>query len=80
MSIEMVRSALLCCTIMNYAILLAWFLLFILAHDWMYLSLGRWFHLSVETFNTVHYAGMGIYKIGILLFNLIPYIALLIVT
>ena len=40
---------------------------------------GRWFHLSVEQFDVMHYAGMALFKIGILLFHLVPYIALQIV-
>ena len=76
MSIEMVRKALLWCAVINYGILLVWFLFFIVAHDWMYLVHGRWFHLSVEQFDMLHYAGMSIYKIGILLLNVVPYIAL----
>ncbi len=76
MNIDMVRRALLWCAVINYGILLIWFLLFILAHDWMYLLHSRWFHLSVDQFDMLHYAGMAIFKIGILLFNLVPYIAL----
>jgi len=76
MSIEMVRRALLWCAVINYEILLIWFLFFMLAHDWMYLLHSRWFHLSVDQFDMLHYAGMAIFKIGILLFNVVPYIAL----
>ena len=76
MNIEMVRRALLWCAVINYGILLFWFLFFILAHDWMYVLHSRWFHLSVDQFDMLHYGGMAIYKIGILLFNLVPYIAL----
>jgi hypothetical protein len=47
----------------------------LLAHDWMYEFHGRWFHLSVEQFDMLHYAGMSIFKIGIILFNVVPYIA-----
>jgi hypothetical protein len=79
MRIEMARDALLWCAIINYGLLLAWFLCFILVHDWMRRLHGRWFRLSVEQFDTVHYAGMAMFKIGILLFNLVPYIALRIV-
>ena len=76
MSIETVRSALLRCALINYAILSVWFLVFILAHDWIYLLHSRWFHLSVEQFDMLHYAGMSIFKIGTILFNLVPYLAL----
>jgi hypothetical protein len=76
MSIEMVRKALLWCAIINYGMLLVWFLLFVLAHDWMYLSHSRWFHLSVEQFDMLHYAGMSIFKLGIILLNVVPYVAI----
>ncbi|HEX2928692.1 MAG TPA: hypothetical protein VHV54_03200 [Candidatus Binatia bacterium] len=38
-----------------------------------------WFRLSVEQFDMLHYAGMSLFKIGILLLNLVPYTALHIV-
>jgi hypothetical protein len=79
MSMVMVQDVLLWCVIINYGVLLVWFLVFLLAHNWMYRLHGRWFHLSVEQFDALHYAGMALYKIGILLFNLVPYIALWIV-
>jgi hypothetical protein len=80
MSIEMVRDVFFWCAVINYGALMLWFLAFKLAHDWMYRLHGRWFRLPVEQFDTIHYAGMGIYKIGIILFNLVPYVALLIVS
>jgi len=76
MSIELTRSLLLWCTVINYAILLVWFLVFTLARDWMRRFHGRWFRLSDEQFDALHYVGMSIYKIGILLFNLVPLIVL----
>jgi uncharacterized protein DUF6868 len=76
MSLALVRNVLLCCPVINYGVLLVWFLCFLLTHDWLRRLHGRWFHLSVEQLDTLHYAGMAIYKIGILLFNLVPYIAL----
>ena len=45
--------------------------------DW--LPRGRWFRLSDEQFDSLHYLGMSIYKIGILLFNLVPFIVLCII-
>jgi len=49
------------------------------AHDWMHRFHSIWFHLSVEQFDAIHYAGMTVFKLGIILFNLVPYIALRIV-
>ena len=79
MSIELLRDALLWCTVINYGVLLVWFLFFILAHGWMHRFHSIWFHLSVEQFDAIHYAGMTVFKLGIILFNLVPYIALRIV-
>jgi hypothetical protein len=54
-------------------------LFFTLAHDWMYKIHGKWFKLSVDKFDTIHYAGMAFFKICIFLFNIVPYFALRIV-
>lgn len=79
MSAELVREVLGWCIVVNYGILIVWFLVFMLAHDWFHRFHGQWFRLSTEQFDAIHYAIMGIYKIGIILFNLAPYVALLIV-
>jgi hypothetical protein len=76
MTTEIVCKALLWCAVINYGILLVWFSFFILVHDWMYLLHSRWFRLSVEQFDTLHYLGMASFKLGIILLNLVPYIAL----
>jgi hypothetical protein len=76
MDIRTLRSVLVWSAVINYGILLVWFLVFISAHDWMYLLHSRWFRLSVEQFDMLHYAGMSIYKIGILLLNVVPWIVL----
>jgi hypothetical protein len=64
MSIDMLRNALLWCAVINYGVLLVWFLFFILAHDFMHRLHGRWFQLSRQQFDIIHYAGMGIFKLG----------------
>lgn len=64
------------CTVINYAMLLIWFGVFTFAHDWIYRLHSRWFKLSLETYDTLNYAGMGIYKLLIIVFNLVPLIAL----
>ncbi len=79
MTIDLVRDALLWCFIINIGILLWWFLFFTLAHDWVYQFHGKWFKLPVEKFDTIHYAGIALYKICIFVFNIVPYFALCIV-
>jgi len=48
----------------------------VLAHDGIERVHGRWFRLSREQFDALHYGGMSIYKLGIILFNLVPLAAL----
>jgi hypothetical protein len=68
------------CTVINLVVLLLWFLAFSRAHDLLYRVHGRWFRISKETFDAMHYAGMAFYKICIILFNIVPFIALRVVT
>jgi hypothetical protein len=75
----MAQDFLLWCAAINYAILLLWFLLFTLTHDWWCQLNGKWFRFSIETFDALNYGGIAIYKLAIVLFNLVPFIALLIV-
>ena len=46
----------------------------------MYGMHGRWFKFSMATFDAIHYTGLAVYKIGILLFNLVPLGALCLVS
>ena len=79
MTMEDLRSILGWCTLINYALLLFWFAMFILAHDWLHRLHGRWFSVSEEKFDAVHYTLMGIFKLGIFLFNLVPYLSMRII-
>ena len=79
MSVEAAKHFLLWSLLINYGVLLFWFLVFLLAHSWMFRLHGRWFQLSRERFDAIHYGAMAAYKIGILLFNLAPYVALVLI-
>ena len=76
MGIEVARNALLWCTVINYALLMMWFALYVLPHTWLHRLWGHWFRLTAEQFDAINFAGIAIYKVGILLFNLVPYVAL----
>lgn len=76
MNIHDIKDALLWCILFNYLILLLWSGLFIFAREWMYRLHSRWFRLAPETFDALHYGGLALYKICILLFNLVPWLAL----
>jgi hypothetical protein len=79
MNPHLLSEFLLWCTILNYLVLLLWFAAFSLAHEWMFKLHGRWFRLTVAQFDALHYGAMAAYKVGILLLNLVPLVALHIV-
>jgi hypothetical protein len=79
MTLELIRDALGWCALMNIAILLIWGLGFLLAHDRIYSMHRKFFKLTVEQFDAIHYCGMAGLKILFLVFSLIPYLALRIV-
>ena len=74
------KHVLLWCVGLNYLVLLVRFGVFVFGHDSMYSMHARWFKLSVETFDALHYAGLSVYKIGIILLNLVPLVALYLVS
>lgn len=76
MNISALQTMLLWCAVINYIILIIWFAAYVLGHDALYRLHSRWFRLSIEQFDVLNYAGISIYKIGIMLLNLVPLIAL----
>lgn len=80
MSVETVRAFLGWSTLINWGFLLTWWLFLVIARDWTRQVHSRWFALSEDRFDEIHYRGWMTYKIAILLFNLGPYLALRIVS
>jgi hypothetical protein len=78
MTVETLRGALLWCGILNYAALVVWSALTVLAPRLVHLPC-RWYRLSAEQIDAINYGGLLLFKLGIFLFNLVPYIALRIV-
>jgi hypothetical protein len=79
MDIESIRAFLMWCTILNVTLLVLSSLICLCAADWVYRIHGKWFSISRENFNVAIYSFLGLYKILVFVFNLIPYVALLIV-
>ena len=79
MTMETVSVFLGWCTIINVGILIWWFLFVTVAQDFTYRCHRRLFKISLGAFNAIHYGGMAVFKFGVLLFNLVPYLALKIV-
>ena len=76
MAIELVQEILGWCSLINVALLLIWFLFIVFAHDWIFRIHTRWLKLSSEKFDAIHYAGIGLFEMTIVIFNLVPYLAL----
>ncbi len=79
MIIDVMRDAFLWCFIINMGILLWWVGFIIFAKEWVYKMHSKFYQLSKESFSTIHYAGIVLFKVFIFAFNLVPYIALRIV-
>jgi hypothetical protein len=79
MDIQALTDFFMWCTIMNGALLLLWSTLFIFAPDLVYRTQSKWFPIPRETFNVVMYSFIGLFKIVFIVFNVVPYIALLII-
>ncbi len=76
MTVETIREVLGWCSAMNFGLLFVWFVGIILARDWVFRIHSKWFALSKEQFDTIHYAGMAFFKMSIIVFNFVPYLAL----
>jgi len=79
LSIEIVRGVLFWCSIINFSLLAFWGLLMLTPHEWMHRFWSRWYRISAEQFDVIQLSGIVLYELLIFVFNLIPYIALLII-
>jgi len=67
------------CTIINGAMLVFWSLMCLSTPDLVYRTQSKWFPISREAWNVVIYSFIGLFKIAFIVFNLVPYLALLII-
>jgi len=79
MDIITVREFFMWCTIINAALLLFSFLICAFAGDWIYGVHSKFFPISREAFNVAIYSFLGLFKVLFIVFNLVPYIALVII-
>jgi hypothetical protein len=60
MNLDVWCRFLLFCTLINYAMLMIWFVVFVFARNWMKQVHGKWFQLSDTSFDVIHYSGMAV--------------------
>jgi hypothetical protein len=76
MNIEILRAFFGWCTLLNFAVLFVTFLFCALAGDWIHKMHGKWFPIPRDKFTLVMYCFIGAMKIIFLMLNLVPYLAL----
>ena len=79
MDIQTLTSFFMWMTIINGGLLTYWAIWCMFAPDLVYRMQSWWFPLPRETYNVVIYGFLGIFKMFFIVFNLVPYLALLIV-
>lgn len=79
MNIEDLKEFLMWCSIINVSLLIFSAIFCISLSDWAYAMHSKMFKISREAFNTSIYAFLGIFKIIVIVFNIVPWLALEIV-
>ncbi|MEZ5944479.1 MAG: hypothetical protein R3C18_24080 [Planctomycetaceae bacterium] len=78
MTIFEVKQILQWCLVLNFSLLMFWTAMCVFAMDWVYATQKRFFPISREVFVVAMYAFLGLFKLGVILLNLTPYLAILI--
>ncbi len=76
MNIQMLADFFMGCTLLNAGLLVLSFLVLAFAGDFVYALHSRWFPMPRPAFNALLYGLLGLYKIFIFVFNLVPWIVL----
>ena len=79
MDLHAVRSFFMWCTIMNGGLLILSSLVLLCGGDRVYRIHRRWFPLGREAFSVARYCFVGFMKVLFLMFNLVPYLALVLI-
>jgi len=79
MDIQLLTTFFMWCTIINGGLLIFWTIMFMSAPNLVYSTQSKFFPIPRETFNVVMYSFLGLFKIIFLVFNVVPYFALLMV-
>ena len=80
MTMESLTTFFMWCTILNGSIMIYWIAWCILAPNLVYKIQSKWFPMPRETFNVIIYSLLGLFKIFFMVFNVVPYLALVIMS
>ncbi len=79
MDIQTLTKFFMWCTIINLGLLILTSIACIFLADFSYRMNNRFFSISREAFNVALVCFIGLFKIFVIVFNIVPYIALLII-
>jgi len=79
MDIQTLTSFFMWCTIINTGMLIFLTLIYLLVPNLAYRLQSKFIPISRETFDVVFYSFIGFFKVIVLVFNVVPWIALLII-
>ena len=79
MDIQTLTSFFMWCTIINTGFLIFLALIYLLVPNLAYRLQSRFIPISRETFDIVFYSFIGFFKAVVLVFNVVPWMALLII-
>ena len=74
------RTFFMWCSIINLVLFVIGYLVVAYAADWVFRVHTRWFPMTREAFTVAIYSSFGQYKLLIVVFNIIPFIALVMMT
>ncbi len=64
------------CFLIATAVLFVWFGMLLVAHDWVFDFHTQWFDLTPNQFDVIHYSAIAFFKMLIITFFGIPWLAL----
>lgn len=79
MSLEVAKNFFMWCSIINYGLLILWFVILVVARDGLKSLTETLLRRKLEHFDTMQFAGITFFKLGIILFNIVPWIAMTII-
>jgi len=79
MDVETLTSFFMWCTIFDGGLLIFWSLFCLFAPNLVYRVQSAWFPMPRETFDVVIYSFIGAFKLLFIVFNVVPYLALLMI-
>lgn len=79
MTIYQIREFLGWCSVINVGLMLLSFLMMALMREVMYKFHSKLFSITESQFNAILYSFLGVYKVLVFVFNIVPYIAVSVV-